>query len=104
MYSKQTELEMRQAETLEFRSIVNRVLRENNTVAFRTYTDSTPRSRATNSDRRIVTFWVGYGFDKSKVLKSIREWMLLAGIEANLRMSRGYLRGTCVLSKRNITQ
>ena len=95
---------MRQAETLEFRSIVNRVLRENNTVVIKTYTDSTPRSRAKNSDQRIVTYWVGYGFNESKVLKSIREWMLLAGIEADLRMSRGYLRGTCVLSKRNTEQ
>ena len=95
---------MRQAETLEFRSIVNRVLRENNTVVIKTYTDSTPRSRSQNSDQRIVTFWVGYGFNESKVLTSIREWMLLAGIEANLRMTKGYLRGTCVLSKRNITQ
>ena len=95
---------MRRAETLEFRSIVNRVLRENNTMIIKTYTDATPGDRAKNSDRRIVTFWVGYGFNESKVLKSIREWMLLAGIKADLRLSRGYIRGTCVLSKRNITQ
>jgi hypothetical protein len=92
---------MRQAETLEFRNIVNRVLRENNTMIIKTYTDSTPGDRAKNSNRRIVTFWVGYGFNRTKVLKSIREWMLLAGIEADLRMSRGYIRGTCVLSKHN---
>ena len=92
---------MRQAETLEFRNIVNRVLRENNTMIIKTYTDSTPGDRAKNSDRRIVTFWVGYGFNQTKVLKSIREWMLQAGIEADLRMSRGYIRGTCVLSKHN---
>ena len=95
---------MRQAETLEFRSIVNRVLRENNSMIIKTYTDIPPRDRATGSDKRIVTYWVGYGFNESKVLKSIREWMLLAGIEANLRMTKGYLRGTCVLSKSNITQ
>jgi hypothetical protein len=95
---------MRQAETLEFRSIVNRVLRENNTMVIKTYTDTTPGDRAKNSDRRIVTFWVGYGFNESKVLKSIREWMLLAGIEADLRITRGYLRGTCVLSKSNTAQ
>ena len=92
---------MRRAETLEFRNIVNRVLRENNIGVIKTYTDSTPGDRAKNSDRRIVTFWVGHRLHKTPVLKSIQEWMLLAGIEADLRMSRGYLRGTCVLSKHN---
>lgn len=92
---------MRRAETLEFRSIVNRVLRENNIGVIKTYTDSTPGDRAKNSDRRIVTFWVGHGLERTRVIKSIKEWMLLAGIEADLRMSRGYLRGTCVLSKHN---
>ena len=92
---------MRRAETLEFRSIVNRVLRENKIGVIKTYTDSTPGDRAKNSDRRIVTFWVGYGLEKKGIYKSIQEWMLLAGIEADLRMSRGYLRGTCVLSKHN---
>lgn len=89
---------MRTATTHEFRSIVRAIVRQHRLSVVRTYTDK-PAHLSQNTKFRYVTLEIPTGTKEKReeIRKEIAAWLLLAGINAELRVIRNYVRGTCRL-------